>query len=181
MASSAVASVYAKALADLTAANGSMSAVRDQLDSLAGLVRASRELQVVLSNPTVGVDARKRVVVAVSDRLSLSKTTRSFLLVLAEKNRLAALAPIADAFGQLVDERSGIVRAKVVSSVALSEAQATRLRAVLGDLTGKSVVVSNETDPAHIGGLAVHVGGKVYDSTVATQLDKLRAAILQRI
>ncbi|MCB9507801.1 MAG: ATP synthase F1 subunit delta [Myxococcales bacterium] len=178
---SAVADIYALALLDLTVANGTLQAVREQLDQLASLLQTSRELNVAFSNPTLTMAERERVVDALAQRLSLSKTTRSFLMVLASKGRLPAVQDIATAFGRLADERTGVLRARCVSSVPLSVTQTTRLKAMLSELTGRTVMVSNDIDPSLLGGVRVHVAGKVYDTTVATQLQQLRGAILNSL
>jgi F-type H+-transporting ATPase subunit delta len=52
-----------------------------------------------------------------------------------------------------------------------------RLREVLGGISGKQVVLHQETDPGLIGGLLVELAGKVYDGSVRTQLEKMKARI----
>lgn len=178
MALSPVATPYALALLDLAVDQGTLPAVRAQLEKLADAVRQSRDLQIAFGNPTISTAERKRVVEALAGLLALSPTTRNFLYVLAEKGRLGALGDIATAFGRLADERTGAARAEVVSSAPLTSEQLSRLTAALADKTGKTVTLSNAVDPALLGGIRVAVDGKVYDTSVATQLRKLREAIL---
>ena len=44
-------------------------------------------------------------------------------------------------------------------------------------MTGKTAILTEEVDPALIGGIVVEVGGKVYDGSVRTQLESLRKSI----
>lgn len=181
MALSAVATPYALALLDLSTDRNELLVVRKQLDKVVQLTSESKELAMAFSNPTITVEERKAVVTSLATATSLTTTTRHFLLVLAEKGRLAVLSDIAETFGRLADERTGVARAEVVSSAPLDAGQEVRLKAKLRTLTGKDVELSNKVDASLIGGLRVHVGGQVFDTSVATQLRKLREAILQDI
>lgn len=178
MALSAVATPYAMALLDLAVDTGTLSTVRGQIDRIDALYAKSPELQVAFGNPTISTDERKKVVQSLAVSLALSPTTKNFLLVLAEKGRLAALPDIAAVLGRLADERTGVAKAEVVSTAPLDAGQMARLQATLGTMTGKTVTLSNTVDPSLIGGLRVSVDGKVYDTSVAMQLRKLREAIL---
>ncbi len=181
MAIAPVATPYAMALLSVAVEQGSIRSVREQLDKVVGLIGESDDLRIVFSNPTVSETERMAVVDVLSTRLGLSRTSRNFLMLLAEKRRLGLLPDIAQVFGQLADAQVGVVRARVLSSASLNVTQATRLKNTLAEMTGKTVVVTNDVDPDLIGGMRVEVGGKVYDTSVATQLRKIREAILEDI
>jgi F-type H+-transporting ATPase subunit delta len=181
MARTKVAQPWAKALLDLSVDAGTVPATREELDRMAALVASSSDLQNAFANPTVTVDDRKKVVVELATRLSLGRTVKNFLLLLADKRRLAYLRDIADAYRAFADAHEGVVRAEALSPVALSDAQLSRLRETLGTLTGRRVAVDVTVDPSLIGGLRVRVDGRVYDATVSRRLDALRSEILQSL
>lgn len=181
MARTKIAQPWAKALLDLSVDAGTVPATREELDRVASLVASSWDLQNAFANPTITVDDRKKVVGELTSRLSTGRTVKNFLLLLADKRRLAFLRDIADAFRELADAHEGVVRAQALSPVALSDAQVARLRETLGTMTGRRVAVDVTVDPTLIGGLRVRVGGRVYDATVARRLDALRAEILQSL
>ena len=52
-----------------------------------------------------------------------------------------------------------------------------RLREQLRGISGKEVVLQQETDPSLLGGLLVELEGKVYDGSVRTQLEKMKQRI----
>jgi F0F1-type ATP synthase delta subunit len=56
----------------------------------------------------------------------------------------------------------------------LDAAQVNRLLETLKAISGKTVLLQQETDPALIGGLRVEFEGKVYDGSVSTQLAGMR-------
>ena len=181
MARTKVAQPWAKALLDLSVDAGTVSATREELDRVASLVTSSWDLQNAFANPTITVDDRKKVVSELATRLSLGRTVKNFLLLLADKRRLASLRDIADAYREYADAHEGVVRAEALSPVPLTDTQLTRLRETLGTLTGRRVAVNVTVDPTVIGGLRVRVGGRVYDATVARRLDALRTEILQSL
>ena len=176
-----VAIPYATALLDLAVDEGTTTAIRQQLNRLLEVERASKELRMTFSNPTLTVGERVAIVRGLVGPLGLSRTTQNFLYILAEKGRLGALADIVRVFNTLADERTGVVRTEVVSSTPVTEGQLIRLKSALGKLTGKTVQLETRVDPNLIGGLQIHVDGKVYDTSIATQLQKLRETILSSL
>ena len=51
------------------------------------------------------------------------------------------------------------------------------LPTVVGEISGKTAILTEDVDPAIIGGIIVEVGGKVYDGSVRTQLQSLRQSV----
>lgn len=178
MALSPVATPYAMALLDLAVEQGSLPAVRAQLESLVDVLGRSRELQVAFSNPTISTRERQSVVQSLVGPFGLSKMARNFLMVLADKGRLSALPDIVTVLGRLADARTGAARAEVVASAPLDATQQERLKSTLAQMTGKTITLQTAVDPSLLGGLRVTVDGKVYDTSVATRLKRLREAIL---
>ena len=178
MALSATATPYAMALLDLASDRGDLAPVREQLNSLSALLDASEELRAAFSNPTISIAERKGLVEATATHARMAPVTRNFLLLLADKGRLPILRDITKVFNRLADERTGVVEARVVSSMPLNSLQRARLEQTLAQMTAKSVTVVSEVDPSLIGGLQVHVGGRVYDTSVANRLKGLRDTIL---
>ena len=70
-----------------------------------------------------------------------------------------------------------MIRAQVVTAIALPADLEEKLGARLNDVTGKTVVMEKRVDPAVIGGVKVTLGDKVLDGTVRTNLDLLRKTL----
>jgi F-type H+-transporting ATPase subunit delta len=135
------------------------------------------ELQGILTNPAFAVDTRKRILIQIANAQGLSVRTVHFLALLLERDRLGHLPAIVSSYRRLLNEAKGRVEAKVVSASPLEPAEIDRLRGTLGAISGKQVVLHQETDAALIGGLRVELEGKIYDGTVSTQLEKMRQRI----
>jgi F-type H+-transporting ATPase subunit delta len=52
-----------------------------------------------------------------------------------------------------------------------------RVRETLHAISGKEVVLHEETEPELLGGLMVELAGTIYDGSVRTQLEKMKQII----
>jgi F-type H+-transporting ATPase subunit delta len=173
---SAVATRYAKALADVTTAASAGLRPEDALRELRAFesaLDASRELQNALMTPAVPGSRKRAVVGRLADLLKLSTIARNFLFVLIDHRRIALLGAILQSFELIVDERLGFARAEVSSSRELTETQRGAINAQLEHITGKRIRMRFAVDPALIGGVVARIGSTVYDGSVRGQLQTL--------
>ena len=173
---SAVATRYAKALADVTTASSAPLKPADalaQLRSFEAALNTSHELQNALSTPAVPASRKRAVVGRVADLLKLSQVARNFLFVLIDHRRIGLLGAILSDFELIVDERLGFARAEVSSPTELTEAQRGAINSQLERLTGKRLRMRFAVDPALIGGVVARIGSTVYDGSVRGQLQTL--------
>jgi F-type H+-transporting ATPase subunit delta len=138
---------------------------------------SSSELQGVLTNPAFAISSRKRILIQVASGQGLSQLFIHFLSLLLERDRLIHLAGIVSCYRRLLNEAKGRVEAKVVSASPLEPEHVKRLREALSAISGKEVVLHQETDPALIGGLLVELEGRVYDGSVRSQLEDMKRRV----
>jgi F-type H+-transporting ATPase subunit delta len=178
MAKSSTAIAYAKALLEIAVAQGTVDLARSEMERVGALANGSFDLRQVFGNPTIREEERRAVVLDVADALKLSATTKNFLLILAERRRLALIGDIVTEFQRQLDVHTGGARAQVFSPSELSAVQLARIKDALQKSTGKKVVVESIVDPTLLGGLRIQVEGKILDSTLLLQLEALRGLIL---
>ncbi|MFQ5902605.1 MAG: ATP synthase F1 subunit delta, partial [Candidatus Binatia bacterium] len=94
-----------------------------------------------------------------------------------ERDRLTFLPSILSRYRRLLDEAKGRVEARVVAIGPLEEVMLEGLREVLQRISGKRVVLHQETDPGLIGGVLIQLEGKIYDGSVRTQLERMKERI----
>ena len=167
---------YTRALFQLAREAGQEEKIGQEIDQFYAAFGGS-ELQGVLTNPAFPMDSRKRILIQVANGLELSVLSIHFLSLLLERDRLAHLPGIVNCYRRLLNEAKGRVEAKVVSAAGLDAAMVERLREQLRGISGKEVVLQQETDPSLLGGLLVELEGKVYDGSVRTQLEKMKQRI----
>lgn len=164
---------YAEAIFDLAAADKAVAGYRASLDALAAaitpqVIRALRDPSVPVKRRLAAVDAATK---------GQPKAIRSVLLLLEQRDRIALLPDIAREFGDLVDRRAGIVKAKITTAVPLDDAQRSTVVQRLEKSSGKKIKASFAVDADLIGGARVQLGDHLIDSSVRAQLAALRSQL----
>jgi F-type H+-transporting ATPase subunit delta len=169
-----VARRYAAALADVVAARGEARQVQEELSAWEMMIQNNAPLQEVFSNPTIPYEQKRKVLSALITRTRVRPITANFLQVLLQNQRLTELSEVNKRFAQVLDERSGIVSAHVMTARPVPESSQAALRTKLASLTGKQVRLSFATDEELIGGLVTRIGSTIYDGSVRTQLQQVK-------
>jgi F-type H+-transporting ATPase subunit delta len=167
---------YTKALFQLAREAGQEDKIGQEVEEFNKAYSGS-DLRQVLTNPAFTIDARKRILDQVTASQQLSALTRHFLSLLLDRDRLPYLAGIVSCYRRFLNEVKGRIDAKVVSASALEPAMVEQMRARLRGISGKDVVLQQETDPSLLGGLLVELEGKIYDGSIRTQLDNMKQRI----
>jgi F-type H+-transporting ATPase subunit delta len=168
---------YANALADVAVQQRAADKVAQELAGFGTLYAESAELRNFLSSPAVGPDAKHRVIEKLLARVGGSKIVRNFLFVVMDHQRAHALPEIIAAFQEVIRQRQGITEAQISSAVELSKAQKAEMEFTLEKLTGKRVEAKFSLAPELLGGAVVRVGDTVYDGSLRSRLNELRARL----
>ncbi len=168
---------YARALSGAVKDGEEFARVRDELASLARVLRESPELRRVLANPVVSPEAKTRVVLAIADRMNLQPITRRFLEVVGRHERLLLLPEIAAAVGREADRREGVQEVELRAATALPDDVRDRLEEALRAAAGGTIRLREAVDPDLLGGLVARIGGTVIDGSLKTRLERLRARL----
>jgi len=171
-----VAGRYAEALLRTAKPAGTLVACAESYAGVLEVMAASRELVIFLDSPQVREQEKKEVLKKVFGP-HLEPVLLDFFNLLLDRNRIDKLRDIGEVFAELVETDQGLVRASVVTAVALPADLETKLRDKLAHVTGKSVILDKKVDPAVIGGVRVTLGDRVIDGTVRTNLDRLRKTL----
>jgi len=171
---------YAEALLEAAAAEGNVIEVAtDYRDLVYEAFPATPGLEAYLGSTAVSRKVKDELIVGLLD----GKATRlfvDFLRVLNQKERLGMLRVIGIACRTLLEERANRVRVLVESATELTDDQTAALTRTLAEVLQKTPVLVVRVRPELIGGLIVHVGDRVYDTSVRTKLQTLRNQLLAR-
>lgn len=175
----ALARRYARAALDVAESRGgdAPAALHEGLVALVALVERHPPLRAALVDPRVGPDARGRLLEAIAEKARLSELTRRVVALLTAHDRLPLLPALAEACGEQLLARRGVLTAEATSAAPLSDAQRQALARALGQVSGLEVQVRADVDPEVLGGLRVRMGGKTYDGTVRAHLTALRRSL----
>jgi F-type H+-transporting ATPase subunit delta len=168
-----VARRYASALADVVIERREEREVQSEIRSWASMIADNPQLKEVFANPTVAYDDKRSVLEELLARTRVRETTGSFLRVLLRNQRLAQLPEIAERFGQILDERGGVVAAEITTARPISEELKKALHDSLASATGRTVRLTFATDEAIIGGLVARIGSTIFDGSIESNLERL--------
>ncbi len=174
-----VARRYAKALLTLGKEDGKYKEYGEGVSGFAALLQREPELRDALLNPVHSREDRHKLLLRMIELLQLPPMVGNLLQLMFEKHRLDALDGVSQAYQQLVDAVENVSRAMVKTAIYLDDATQERLRQTLEKLTGSTVVMEVQEDPAIIGGIVARVGDLVLDGSVRTQITSLRESLIK--
>ncbi len=171
-----VARPYAEAVFKLAVEGNALAAWSDAITNIDGVVADSR-VQACISDPKVSAQQLEGLVLGVvGDKLT--GDARNFVQVLVQNGRLDLMPLIRSHFEALKREKEGVLEAKIISALAMNDAQVKALVAQLETKYQRKVTAQVETDASLIGGVKIVVGDKVIDGTVRGKLDAMAAALV---
>lgn len=160
---------YAEAMIDIASGERAVDAFRASLDQLGKLDPSAVRM---LRDPGVPLEHRLQAVEAAT--AGQPAAVRSLLALLVRRDRVALVPAIAGAYGELVDERAGIAKARITTAVELDQPQRQGLVRRLEQATGKTIKATFAVDPALIGGARLQVGDHLVDGSLRARLAALR-------
>ena len=168
---------YAAALFELAGEQKAVDAVSGDLAAFRAAMDASPELSRVVKSPVFSREDQGKALKAVLEKLGANTLTTQFVLLLAAKRRLFALAGIIKAYESLVARARGETHAEITSARPLADAELADIKSALKARLGREPRLDAKVDPALLGGLVVKVGSRMIDSSLRTKLAGLAAAM----
>ena len=181
MSAHTVAVRYANALLMIAVEKGTVEQTRTELRVFADRMMESAEFRIVLESPVIDLPQRHAVIRAVAEKGGMSADVRNFLLLLADRKRLAVVPQIAEHLDRLADDHLGILRARVDTPLAMTESQKATLRTLLEKKYGRKVQLAERLDESILGGFRLVVGNTVMDATLDARLARLRETIVNEL
>lgn len=171
---------YVGALLEVAVKSNEVEQTSEQLLGFNEAFQASRELREVLQNPAFTAE-REKVLTTLFERMELSKWVKNFISLLVERSRVGLIDEMAQAFRESAEEKAGKVRAQVTVAVEPDEAKWEALTQALRQKLGKEVILEKNVDPEIIGGVVTRVGSTIYDSSIVSQLRRLKGVLAKEI
>lgn len=140
------------------------------------ILEAEPQLTTLLDSAAQPTDRR----VELLRTLVSTKVTPTAMLLLEHAIRSGRRRGITAAISRLLEDaaaRQDRSIARVTSAVPLTDAQESRLSAVLSEYFRRRISVRTAVEPAVRGGLMIRIGDEVIDGTVSTRLALARNAL----
>lgn len=165
---------YAEAAFEIGRADGTLERWETDLERLRAVL-ADPELTTLVEHPAVPYAGKERVMRKVVG--DVADEPLNLVLLMIRRGRPGAIGRMVEHFGELVRRERGIALAEVRTALPLEDAQRDAVIARLRELTGNRVEINEVVDESLIGGLTVRIGDRLYDASVRSRLERLRARL----
>ena len=163
---------YAKAILDVSNANGNVASVSQDMQTVTAAISESLELNQFLQNPVVKAEAK---LAALNEIFATANAdTKSLFQLLFQNKRLDILEAVATQFNVLYDELQGKQIAYVTTAAPMSSELEAKVLAKIKEISSKEVTIVNEVNADIIGGFIIRIGDQQFNASIANQLSKLK-------
>jgi F-type H+-transporting ATPase subunit delta len=170
-----IATVWARALFEVSRDQGKMDEVREQLGQFADALDEDQSLQVYFFSPYFSTQEKKEGLhKAISGAEPIFMNT---LEALVEKHRMPAVFRIRRYYDNLWQEENKLLPVRVTSAIELDQKTVREIGDRIAEQTGRKVELTSAVDPELLGGLQVRVGNTILDATVRHRLEQLRREV----
>jgi F-type H+-transporting ATPase subunit delta len=176
---SAILGRYARSLAEIAFEENVEEKITEDLKTYNEIFRAVPDLLEAFHTPAIPRETKEKLLAEVMARYPVNTIAGNFLRILLQHNRIRFFPQIVDAYLKSVNERKGIVTARVTTAAVLSPRDLKSLESGLTGITGKKVNLELKTDAGLLGGIVVQVGSTIYDGSIRTQLSEMRRRLTE--
>ena len=163
--------LYGSSLYDLAAEEGIADELMEQTEQIRQIFRENPDYLKLLKEPSLPFEERAGMM---DEAFSgAHRYLVNFVKLLCERGYLGEYAGCCDEYTRRYYADHNLTKAVVTSAVALSDEQRTQLKEKLEKISGKTVILTEKTDPRLVAGLRVELDGKELDGTVKGRLDRL--------
>ena len=167
---------YAQALFAAAKGQDRLQRVHEELTDFATAVADVPELRAVLRNPQV----ERREKASILEQLlgDADKLLRNFLMLTAEKGRIADIDEIAREFDRLIAREERRLDVELTTAYELSDEEAEQIVEQIEEASGRKVEATRSVDPDLIGGVVLQAGSLRVDASVRGRLERLRRELV---
>jgi F-type H+-transporting ATPase subunit delta len=165
---------YAEAALEIGRADGTLDQWERDLDRLSAAL-ADDQLRTLAEHPALPYAEKERVIRRVAG--DVSPEALNLVLLMIRRGRPRAIPRMVEHFANLVRRERGVSLAEVRTALPLDDTQRTAVLDRLHELTGDEIEINEVVDESLIGGITVRIGDRLYDASVRSRLERLRARL----
>ena len=169
---------YAKSLFDLVVEKNTLDETLNDMQLLSRICHQNHDFVNMLRSPIINTDKKHQILLLILEG-KINVITQAFVNLLATKGRESYLPEIADAFVTQYKELKKIKTLRLTTAVAVNDNVKEAIRSkVAGSMTGNSIELETETDPALIGGFVLEMDDKLFDASIRRELHEIKSSFM---
>lgn len=134
------------------------------------------ELRAVMEHPAIPFEMKETVLRRVVS--GVRPQPLNLVLLMIRRGRPGAVPAMRRHFEELVRRERGIARAEIRTALPLDDEDRAELERTLQRLAARDIELTEIVDPSLIGGISVRIGDQLYDASVRSRLERLRARLI---
>jgi F-type H+-transporting ATPase subunit delta len=176
---SAILGRYARSLAEIVFEENVEQKVTEDIKTYQEIFLAVPDLLEAFHSPSIPRETKEKLLAELIALHPADPIAVNFMRILLQQNRIRYFQSIAEAYFRSINERKGIVSARVTATAALSTRDLKDLENKLVEITGNRVNVEVQTDASLLGGIIVQIGSTIFDGSIRTQLSEMRRRLTE--
>ena len=170
---------YSRALFEVANESNELDKTENDIRNFQSLFNSSSEIKNFIQNPTQSKNTQNSVILLITEKLDFSKNLKNFFLLLIEKRRIFFVKKISESFLKLCSKKRGELKASLISSKELSQAELDEISKDLSKSMGSTIKFDYKVDKELIGGLKLQLGSFMIDTSIKNRLKKYKQAMLE--
>lgn len=173
MSDTKIAARYAKSLYDKASDSGVLESVASDIRNLNEITLSNRDFVKFLQSPLISRESKKNTLNRIFS--TFNKETINLFSLMTDKSRESLIGFVGTEFAKIYNKSHGVTVATVTSAAALDADSLEKVEQFVKANTGANAVeITSKVDPSLVGGITIMFEGKIYDSSIATQIRKIK-------
>ncbi|MDD3368635.1 MAG: ATP synthase F1 subunit delta [Lachnospiraceae bacterium] len=174
-----VSTTYGEALYELAVEENKVDVFQEEIQEVRKVLLENKDFAKLMNHPHILKEEKIKVIENVF-KGRISDELTGFFILTVEKDRYSNMNGILDYFIEKVKALKGIGISHVTSAVPLTDSQKKEIEEKLLETTSyKTMEMHYKEDPSIIGGLVIHIGDRVVDSSIQSKLASLEKQLLK--
>ena len=170
---------YSRALFEVSKDANELEKVEADVNKFQLLLTSSYEIKNFIKDPTQNTIDQGKVINLLAEKLEFSKNLKNFFLLLIKKRRIFFVKKISESFLRLCSIKRGEIKASLISSKELSNAELDSISKDLSNSMGSTLKFDYKVDKDLIGGLKLQLGSYMVDTSIKNKLKKYEQAMIE--
>lgn len=167
---------YAEALFEAGKELGKVEQFRQEINFIRDVFEKNNRLKVIFEHPKLSNKEKKENLNELFKE-KVSTEVLNLCYIMVDKGRSKHIQEVSEEYNLFANEEQGLVEAKAITAVEMTDEEKENLQATLSKKLGKTVTLTNTIDKSVVGGVVVEVAGKRIDGSIKGKLEDIHRSL----